>query len=301
MPVPTAGTAPAGTGGGVWPVPLTGAVLGELFLPAYTGATLDEYGVQWKLTKLDGWFDGWAGSGGVDQRPQADGAWVSPQYAAPRVVHLGGSMATGSWDGVTRAWDRLLSQVPFRHLGSLRVSTGEGALPELTALVRQHEKPLLTRQGGRGEFSLSLLAPDPRRYEVTARSVSLVLPISTGGIAPPLAPPITIEASTSVSQAKLGNDGTVRTYPVLTITGPCPPATIVNLTTSEALRVVDAVPAGQSLVIDVLAGTATTGGQSRRVLGAWWGLVPGANEVAFRADGYDAGAGLSVSYRSAWK
>lgn len=282
---------------------MTGATIGTVHLNWKTaGSTLDAFGVDYGLTKIDGWFDGWEGSGTVDQRSQQDGAWISPQFANPRVIHLGGSIRAASWDDCTRAWDRLLSQIPFRNLAAIKVSTGEGAVPEMTALVRQHEKPLLAdRFAGRATFSLSLLAPDPRRYEVTTRTTSLVLPVATGGISFPITFPIQFPASTAVSQATLTNDGTVTTYPTLTVTGPCPPATIINLTTSEAIRVVDAVPAGQTLIIDVLNGTATTGGQSRRVLGSWWGLVPGANEIAFRAAGYDAAAGLRVDYRSAWK
>lgn len=282
-------------------MPATGVTLGSVFLPAYHDQPADEFGVTWALTKLDGWFDGWEGAGTVDQRSQADGAWVSPQYASPRVVHLGGRIMVASWDDVTQAWDRLLAQIPFRQLATLQVSTGEGTVPEQTALVRQHEKPVLTRFDTRADFSLSLLAPDPRKYETTLRSAALVLPILSGGIAPPLTPPITITGSTSLSQITLTNDGTATTYPTLVITGPCPPPRIANLTTSEVLRVVDAVPAGQTLIIDVANGVATTGGQARRVLGTWWGLEPGANEVAFSADGYDAAASLDISYRSAWK
>lgn len=282
-------------------VPNTGVTLGDVFLPAYTGAPADSDGVRWKLTKLDGWFDGWEGNGSVDQRTQADGAWVSPQYAGPRVVHLDGSLETGSWDDATRAWDRVLAQVPFRQLAMLRVSTGEGTVPELTALVRQHEKPATTRHHGRISFSLSLLAPDPRKYDAASLTATLALPVLTGGIAPPLTPPLTIVGSTALSQTTLTNDGNTTTYPSLELVGPCPPATIVNLTTSEAMRIPDAVPADQTLVIDALNRTATIGGQARRVLGSWWGLAPGVNEVAFYADGYDAAAQLLISYRSAWK
>lgn len=283
---------------------MTGVTIGSTHLHWKTlpGGTADAFGVDWGLTKLDGWFDGWEGSGAIDQKARADGAWVSPQYASGRIIHVGGDIKAPSWDAATQAWDRLLGEFPFRQLASMNVSTGEGVVPEMTTLVRQHEKPILSnRFKGRAEFSLSVIAPDPRKYDANSRSVSLVLPASSGGIAPPLTPPFTIAGSTSTSQATLTNDGTVETYPTLTITGPCPPARIINLTTSEAIRVVDAVPAGQTLVIDVLNGTAVTGGQSRRVLGSWWGLVPGVNEVAFSADSYDAGAGLSLSYRSAWK
>lgn len=280
----------------------TGVQLGSIFMPVYTTAvTPDAFGVRWKTTKIDGWFDGWEGSGTIEQKSQADGAWVSPQYAGPRVIHHAGSFEADSWDAATRAWDRLLAQLPFRQLATLLVSTGEGGVETQTSLVRQHEKPILNRHHTRGDFSLSLLAPDPRKYSATSRSVGLVLPLLTGGIAPPLTPPITITGSTSQSQATLTNDGNVDTYPTIMITGPCPPCTIDNLRTGERMRVLDAIPAGQSLVIDVLNGTATIDGQSRRVLGTWWALRPGANEVAFAASGYDAGAALSIVYRSAWK
>lgn len=283
--------------------PTTGATVGDVHLYAYDEpGRVDEFGIKWGLTKdLDGWFDGWDGSGTIDQRSRADGAWVSPQYAAGRVIHVPGRMEGPSWDAITQAWDRLLAQIPFRQLATLRVSTGEGAVPEMMALVRQHEKPILKRHGNRATFSLSLIAPDPRKYDSTSRNASLVLPLLTGGIAPPLTPPFTVTGSTSRSQVTLTNDGNITTFPTLVVVGPCPPATVANLTTGEALRVVDAVPADQSLVVDVLNGTATNGGQARRVLGSWWGLVPGANEVALTADGYDAGAQLLISYRSAWK
>lgn len=284
-------------------MPDVGVQIGTVFMHDTAGEPpRDADGVRWKLNRLEGWFDGWEGAGNVDQRSQADGAWVSPQYAGPRVVHVGGSIEAASWDVVTRAWDRLLAQIPFRQLGPLVVSTGEGTIAAQTAQIRQHEKPILAeRYPTWAKFSLSLLAPDPRKYATVTQSVGLVLPITTGGIAPPLTPPLTITGSTSTSQATLTNEGNVLTYPVLTITGPCPPARIANLTTSEVIRVVDPVPAGQTLVIDVAAGTATTGGQARRVLGTWWGLQPGANEISFTADTYDAGAGLTVAFRSAWK
>lgn len=280
----------------------TGVQLGSIFAPVYTtDVTPDAFGVRWKTTKIDGWFDGWEGSSSVEQKSQADGVWVDPQYAGPRIVHWGGSLKADSWDAVTRAWDRLLAQLPFRQLGTIVVSTGEGTVVDQTALVRQHEKPILNRHHTRGDFSLSLLAPDPRKYALVTQNVGLVLPITTGGMAPPLTPPLTITGTISNSTATITNEGTVTTYPVLTIAGPCPPCTIANVTTSEALRVVDAVPAGQTLVIDVLAGTAVNGGQARRVLGTWWGLVPGANQVSFTGDTYDAGATLNIAYRSAWK
>ena len=55
------------------------------------------------------------------------------------------------------------------------------------------------------------------------------------------------------------------------------------------------------IIVPFAAGTATVDGQSRRVLGSWWQLVPGSNSIAFSGDGYDAAAALAISFRSAWK
>ena len=283
---------------------MTGVTIGSTHLhwKRLPGGTKDEYGVELGLTSIEGWFDGWEGSSAVDQRSRADGAWVSPQYAGGRIIHVGGEIEAPSWDDATRAWDRLLGEFPFRQLATMRVSTGEGAVPELTALIRQHEKPVLSnRFKGRAEFSLSVIAPDPRRYDSTSRSTSLVLPLTSGGLTFPITFPISFPVTTTRSQVTLVNDGNWPTPPTLMVVGPCPPATIANLTTGEAMRIVDPVPADQTLVIDVLNGTATNGGQARRVLGSWWQLAPGVNEVAFSADEYDAAAQLLVSYRSAWK
>ncbi|MEO5664643.1 MAG: hypothetical protein ABIR39_15315 [Nocardioides sp.] len=286
--------------------PNTGVQLGSIFMSAYNNAPVDAEGVRWTLTGLDGWDDGWdSGTGtGVQQKSYADGTWVTAQYAGPRLIHVSGSIDTESdvWDDATRAWDRLLAQVPFRGLGTLLVSAGEGTMPERIAAVRQEGKPVFTdRIGGYGKFSLSLLAPDPRKYAAVLQSVSMGLPSSTGGLVWPVTYPVTWSGVTTNSTATVVNEGTWDSPPLLTVTGPCPPCRITNLTTGQSLLVVEAVSAGQTLVIDVANGTATVSSQSRRVLGSWWSLVPGSNTIAFSGDGFDAAALLTVDVRSAWK
>lgn len=284
--------------------PDTGVTIGDVLLHAYHGHPPDEFGVTWGLTKFDGWFDGWeSGTGtGVQQRTYADGTWVTALYAGPRLIHAGGTIKAESWDAVTRAWDRLLAQVPFRSPEPIVVSTGEGTIPDQIAAVRQEGKPLLPeRFDKRATFSLSLLAPDPRKYSAVLQTLNLVLPSSTGGLVWPVTYPVTWSGVTTNSTGTVTNEGTWDSPPLLTVTGPCPPCRITNLTTGQSLRVLDAVPAGQELVIDVAAGTATVQGQSRRVLGSWWHLARGVNAIGFSADGYDAAAQLTVQFRSAWK
>jgi hypothetical protein len=68
------------------------------------------------------------------------------------------------------------------------------------------------------------------------------------------------------------------------------------------LRIAEAVPAGRSLVIDTKSRTALLDGVANRtVTGSWPVLRPGSNTFVFNASAYDAGALLTVSYRSAWR
>lgn len=284
-------------------VPTTGVKVGNILLPAYTGAPRDSYGVQWKLTKLDGWDDGWSGNGALEDRAGADGGWLSPQYAVGRLIHIDGSLdAGGSWDAATAAWERLLTQIPFRSTAPLLVSTGEGGVAERRAMVRMHEKPVVGRLGGRMTFSLSVVAPDPRRYSADLFTVSSSLPRTVGGLSLSISLPLSIGATSVSGRVSLTNAGNEPAPATLTITGPCPPARITHVGQGRTIVVPQAVETGRSLVIDsdtrrgVLDQTT-----SRTVTGAGWLLTPGVNEIAFAAAAFDPDALLTISHRSAWR
>lgn len=285
--------------------PLTGVTIGPIFLPVYRQAPsfVDAQGISWLCLDIQGWADGWEGTGAVTQRPTAHGAWISRQYASPRVLSVKGRMlaTSGLWDDVTRAWDRLQAAVPFELPGPIIVSTGEGTVADQTALIRQHEKPLFTQLGNRGEFSLSLIAPDPRKYSTLIQSLVLVLPATTGGLTPPLTPPLTPTGTSTVSQGIAVNSGTADAPVTITLPGPCPAgAVIANTTTGQALRVMDAISGSETLVIDTASATASVGGQARKIIGTWWSLAPGANTISFYATGgYDPAASATVVWQSA--
>lgn len=286
---------------------MTGVTIGTVFLPVYRQATtfVDAQGISWLCLELSGWDDGWEGAGQVTQRPSAPGGWVAPQVATPRVLSVKGRMiaTSGLWDDVTRAWDGLQAAVGFEDLAPIVVSTGEGSLGDQTALVRQHQKPVLTRLGNRGDFSLSLIAPDPRRYATATQSLTLGLPANTGGLTPPLTPPLTPVGTSAVSQGVAVNAGNTDAPLTITLPGPCPAgAVIANTTTGKAIRVMDAVSAAETLVLDTAAGTATVNGQARKIVGTWPSLARGSNTLSFYAvGGYDPAASAVITWRSAWR
>lgn len=274
----------------------------QLTIGQITMTGVDQNGVEWTLSNIKGWFDGWGASqSGVTNRDHQDGGYADPVYAAPRVVEIKGGMQADTWDQITKSWDLLLEGLPLSDLVPMPVFTGGGAVPEQFLSIRQHQIPLIERFDDTATFSLSVIAPDPRKYDMIEQSATLALPISSGGLSVPVTVPANVNASSAQSGGALVNAGNLTTYPILAVTGPCPSCSITNLTTGRSIRVLEAVPAGQTLLIDTRRRTASQSGQARRVIGAWWGLEPGSNSVIFQASGYDAAARLTVTWRSAWK
>ncbi len=245
----------------------------------------DEHGVTWELNDLSGWWDGYEKSD------------------SERVVHLGSTLLADSWDDATMAWERLLSSIPVTDLRTMTVFTGAGAVPAQQAEVRQHERPNIARRyGGEIEFSLSFVAPDPRRYSTVLQTTPTGLPRTVGGLTLPITLPISIGATLISGRVAVVNAGNTDSPPLLSITGPCPAATITHLRTGRRLFVADAIDTGRTLTIDTADQTALLDGTTlRTVTGSWWHLDPGVNQIAFSATAYDAGALLTIAHRSAWR
>ncbi len=151
-------------------------------------------------------------------------------------------------------------------------------------------------------FSLSLLAPDPRKYAVDVTSAETALPSSAGGLSLPLSLPVSVGATVTAGVLTVTNRGNTAAPAVLTVVGPCPPFTITRRGSGESLRFTEALPAGRTLVIDTYRNRALLDGTALRVLsGSWFNLAPGVNEIAFSASSYDPAARLRIESRSAWR
>lgn len=271
-------------------------LLGDLVL----GAT-DEHGVEWLLEGLSGW-DAVGSTGSVEQRASDHGGWLSPAFYAPRLVEVSGSLLAASWDAASRALDRLWQAVPLSTLDTLYVAETERTL---TALVRQEGDPLTERRGGWARFSLSLIAPDPRRYAVDVTTVETGLGSTAGGLSLPVTLPLSIAADTTSGVLVAVNGGNMGTRPTLTVHGPVDPFTITHRGgegVSRTLRYHEAVPAGRFLVIDTDKRTALLDGTTtRRLTGTWFEYEPGDNEVVFSATSYSSTARLVSEHRNAWR
>jgi hypothetical protein len=297
MPILTPSPTYAITGTGI-----PGTILhdGQVSIGAITFGATDDYGVEWILESLKGWDDPPASTGGTQQRAADHGLWTSTAYYSGRTIEVEGSLLASSWAGASEALDRLWGAIPISALDWLYVAEGARTL---CAKVRQDSDPLVERNTGWAKFSLSLIAPDPRRYDVNETTASTGLPTTTGGLALPLTLPLTIGATTTAGVLTVTNAGNMATRPTFTVDGPVPAgASITHRSSGKTLRIPDGVPSGRTLTIDTDKRTALLDGTAARVVtGTWFEYDPGSNDVAFSAPSYNSTALLTSVSRSAWR
>ncbi|MET9702323.1 phage distal tail protein [Streptomyces griseus] len=263
---------------------------------------VDGFGVAWYLQKLEGW-DSSDSRSEVQRREGDHGAWFTPVYLAERPITL---------EGVIVAPDRTVLEEAMER------ARGAAALTDTVLVVQESVwKRAVVRRSGRpiiqyltdttASYSLLVTAADPRRYEADVHAETTGLPMSTGGISPPLTPPILLNATTVSGQITAVNTGTFATSPVLRIDGPVIAPSVYAQYQDSSVRLLDyteTINAGEYLVIDVDSKQAILNGTAsrRRFLSAQWPVIPAGEVVTFQfsADSYDPAALLTVTWRSAW-
>lgn len=258
-------------------------------------------GVTWDLEPIDGWDS--PASVEFDSTPRvlSHGSRLGPPNYVGRDLELTGTWRSQSWAATTSARNLLVAAIPPDRMVDLTVWT-PGEEP-LTAKVQLDGKVLVRREGLITEFSVALVAPDPRRYATTRTVTQLGLPQTSGGLSLPLSIPVSVGATVTAGRALIVNPGDMESPCVLTIIGPCPPCNITLLRAGQApsrLNIPEYVPAGRQLVLDSDTHTALLDGvESRSVTGRWFHIEPGDNQIAFNASSYEPAAVLSVAFTSA--
>jgi len=275
------------------------ATLGTLRLGA-----VDSTGVAWFLQSLEGWDSPESRSEFTD-REGDHGAWASPVYLGSRPLTLSGTIIAPTRDFLEAAMDRLRVASGLTDT----VLTVWETVPKQTT-VRRSGKPLMQYVTDTvATYSVMVTAADPRRYSTSLQSETTQLPSSSGGLTPPVTPPLTSTAVTVAGEITADNDGTFETRAIFTVTGPADSPQILTAMPDGSvvfLNYTDILFAGDVLVIDTDAKTCVLNGVvSRRrflVTPTGWPTIPAQSEVAvqFRAKYYNSSATLTASWRSAW-
>jgi hypothetical protein len=268
----------------------------------WSGNTVDSEGVEWWVTKEDGWSSGPDVRLELSDRPQRDGSFDAPSFRSARVITVEGTAIAPDEDTKERAKDRVAAVL----------ADGSG-LAELSVAERTVTRRALVRLAAGAkivdvtpisfEWSLQMTAPDPLRYGVDVRTASCGLPQPGTGIGFPLAFPLQFGDAEGGSLA-LANAGTAVAWPLWTIAGPCTQPVIRNDSTGERLAFALRLLEGDTLTVDVAARTVWLGGASRRAAllprSSWFGLAPGSTSIGFDAfDDQESGT-LAVVWRDAW-
>lgn len=136
-----------------------------------------------------------------------------------------------------------------------------------------------------------LTCPDPRRYG-TAKTLTIELPSTSGGVRFPIRFPLRFTGTMTSGDAAATNDGNESAPAVVTFTGPLTSPRLTNLLTGQWVQYNDTLAAGEFVVlylrnplVALLQGTALRTGKVSTGGGGTWGIKPGANPLAFRAGG----------------
>lgn len=275
------------------------ATLGTLRLGA-----VDDTGVAWFLQSLEGWDSPESRSEFTD-REGDHGAWASPVYLGSRPITLSGTIIASSQDFLEAAMDRLRVAA---GLTDTALTIWESVPKQAT--VRRSGKPLMQYvTDTAATYSVMVTAADPRRYSTALQSETTQLPSSSGGLTPPVTPPLTSTAVTVAGEITADNEGTFETRAVFTITGPADSPQILTAMPDGSvvfLNYTDILYDGDQLVIDTDAKTCILNGVvSRRrflITPTGWPTIPAQSTVSvqFRARYYNSSATLTAQWRSAW-
>lgn len=268
------------------------------------GAT-DASGITWTLMSVEGWDSPPSAVGQVIQRSADHGGWPTAAYFGPRAITL--TILASAPSQALRDTARAVMQqvIPVSDLGTF---TYDEPVPKLAQVRRNASAPVTETYPTLAdvEFSIPLIAPDPRKYAVTPQSSSSVQAQITAPLTLPFAggTPVTFPAGVPAGSTGIlaVNSGTFETRPVITVTGPVTGPAVVNGSTGQTVSFSSLrLKATDTLVLSMDARQAYLNGTftPADVSSAWWVLEPGTTLIYLTGTG-KSGAVLSANWSSAY-
>lgn len=260
---------------------------------------MDANGVDWLWMSIVGW-DSPTTVGQVVQRASDHGGWATEQYFTARAMTLTvhASAPTQALRDAARA--ALQMAIPVNDLCTLTYNEPIQKQMQVRRSGQILETyPSLTDV----EFQCVLIAPDPRKYNVTLKTFTTTLAPNTNiGFTPPFTMPITPPAQTPGGSVNVSNIGSFETRPVITIHGPMIGPSIIYDNGKFISYSQLTLHTGDTLVIDTDAKTGLFNGSYRNadINSWWWVLQPGTHVIQLGGTYTSAGSNMSVSYRDAW-
>ncbi|MGI8310664.1 hypothetical protein [Saccharopolyspora hattusasensis] len=272
----------------------------------------DDHGCQYLITEEKGWSGAPETRTSAPSRATGPGGYPGLVWPQAREIELHGVVLTPTWQARRHTEHRLatLAAEPGR-LYELMCTEETGTLT--TQVQRAGATEITIRPGGTAlDFTITLTAPDPRKYG-PERRVSTGLPSSgrgldfTGGL--DFHGGLDFGPAHSTGLAHVANHGTTTAEPRFVLTGPLvAPITITRRDTGAHVIYLDSISADEQVLVDLADRIVLTGRANRRYRLAvtdWDALA-----IPPRRDGIDYAlahhaapntrARLTVCWRSAW-
>lgn len=271
---------------------------------------VDDSGVEWICTSVEGWNGTPLVRGAGEDRPEAHGQFDSPNFYGARVITISGTAQAPSREACMAAQDTMASIAAWDSAALFPLRIAEPGRPTRQCLVRlDADTKISTVYDGQAfDWQLSLRAPDPLRYAAAETVLNLVLPAPVGGVgltAPLTAPFYAPTPVLSAIQADAINAGSFDTTAMTAVfTGPVTNPTLTNTRSGLSLGFNIDLAAGVTIAADFSARTAllngvTPVGHTLAPTARWWPLKPGVSTLALGGLG-GPGSGVEFRYRSAW-
>lgn len=191
-----------------------------------------------------------------------------------------------------------LTELPLYVLGSTRV---------IFCRPRRRAMPTETDHYQRtGTVSVEFVASDPRVYDATQQNASSSATVASGGVKFSVHFPLAFTGGGgSPGIISAANSGSLYTYPLATLQGPCTNPTLWNDTLGVYVQFLLTLASTDQLVIDFLRKTVVINGTASRRSSlapgsTWWGLPPNTTcQIRYTAASA-TGSALSLSWRPAW-
>jgi hypothetical protein len=282
-----------------------------VYLPPYQDepvtielGAVDSNGTGWILQQVVGW-DGAPAVGQLIQRSADQGGWAASQFYGPRVLTLTITASAQSQYYRDIARMQMAQVIPINDLA---VFTYNEPIPKfaqvrLNAGAQIAETYMTTCDV---TFSVPLVAPDPRKYGVTAQSNGMTLPTTIPSpLTLPAAPPFTLAATVPPGLGAMScyNAGNYETRPILTISGPIPAPIITNMNTGQSISYsqLNLGPSDQLVLsTDARIGYLNNVFVPADVWSAWWVLWPGVTSLQLQNGTGTGAADINAQLKASW-
>lgn len=246
----------------------------------------------------------------VEPRPSAHGTIDSTSLFGARVITV--QFWLDSCPAVSRRALQRFLDPGRRSYMYFRESADD---PELRVLVRgsawSEQVPASVLVSGQRSVVAQWVAPDGilEAAEATETTVPATATAGTAGFTVPITTPLVFPDSVPIGSATIVNGGTVDSYPVIRVYGPCADPVVENQTVGRELAFDGlTVNAGEYVELDTRARTVlylSDPGDSRYAdldfaTSSWWSLAPGENAVRLAPASFSEPSQMVVTHRDAY-